>query len=338
MPVTIHDVAERAGVGIGTVSSVLNNSRPVQDETRRRVLAAIAELDYVPNPTGRNLSMGKTHTIAVAIPYFTSASQIERLRGVMSALSESEYEISLFVVETKEQSQKVFKTVPRRGRADGLLVISLIPSEEDLHRISAHNIPVVFVETAHPNFACVTVDHREGGQKAVQHLIELGHRKIAYVGDYLDDRLGNFISRYRYEGYRAALDKAGISFRPEYIRQTDLTRHAAREQALALLQLPDPPTAIFAYADEMALGVLEAARSLSLRVPEDFSVVGYDDIELAHFVQLTTIRQHMFDSGVHGVNLLMKAMGVLDGVPPTTLNLSTELVCRQTTAPPPGLA
>ena len=107
---TIHDVAKRAGVGIGTVSSVLNNSRPVNEATRQKVLAAIAELDFVPNPSGRRLSMGKTHIIAVIITYFTIASQFERLRGVMSVIAETDYDISLFAVETIPQRNKVFQT------------------------------------------------------------------------------------------------------------------------------------------------------------------------------------------------------------------------------------
>jgi DNA-binding LacI/PurR family transcriptional regulator len=332
-PVTIHDVAKRAGVGIGTVSSVLNNSRPVNETTRQKVLAAIAALDFVPNPSGRRLSMGKTHTIGVAIPFFTTASQIERLRGVMSVIASSDYDINLFAIETVAQRNKVLQTVPRRGRVDGLLLFSLNPTDDDVRRISQENIPTVLVETAHPGLPYVFLDDTSGAQIATQHLIDLGHRRIAFISDYLDDPFGIF-SRNRYLGYCQAHQAAGLSVCPEYHQQNDHSRENGRRMALNLLSLPNPPTAIFTFSDELALGVLEAAHDLNLNVPGDLSVIGYDDIELAHYAGLTTIRQHLFESGVQGVELLLDAIDNSE-TSPTQLQLPTELIIRQTTAPPP---
>ncbi len=333
MPATIHDVAKLAGVGIGTVSSVLNNSRPVSEETRRKVLEAIEKLDFVPNPSGRRLSMGKTHTIAVIITYFTLASQFERLRGVMSVIAESDYDINLFAIETIPQRNKVFQTVPRRGRVDGLLIFSIHPTKEDLRRIRQQKIPVVLVEGYHPELSHIFLDDMAGARQAVEHLIGLGHQKIAYISDYLDDLFSSGFNRNRYMGYCQALEAAGLPVRPEYHRQGWHTRENGRQMALELLNLPDPPTAIFCFSDEFALGVLEAARDMNLRVPEDLSVVGYDDIELARFAQLTTVRQHLFESGVQGVELLFEAIENPDA-PIKEIQLPTELVVRQTTAPP----
>jgi len=332
VPATIHDVAKRAGVGIGTVSSVLNNSRPVNEVTRQKVLVAVTELDFVPNPSGRRLSMGKTHTLGVIIPFFTSAAQIERLRGIMSVIAISDYDITLFTVETVAQRNKVFETVPRRGRVDGLLICSITPSEEDVNRILQENIPTVLVEAAHPDLSHIFLDDTAAAQAAVNHLIELGHCQIAYIGDYLDDPFGTF-SRNRYSGYCRAHESAGLPIRPDYLRQDDDNRENGRRMTLDLLHLPDRPTAIFTYSDEMAVGVLEAARELNLNVPRDLSVVGYDDIDLARFARLTTVRQHLFESGVQGVELLLDAIDNPD-MPPPQLQLPTELVVRQTTAPP----
>lgn len=331
MPTTIHDVARRAGVGIGTVSSVLNNSRPVNDETRQKVLEAVAELDFVPNSSGRRLSMGKTHMVAVVIPFFTSAAQIERLRGVMSVIADTDYDISLFPVETVPQRNEVFQTVPRRGRVDGLLIFSLIPTEADIRRIRRQDIPTVLVEGCHPELPSIYVDDVIGAQLAVQHLIELGHQKIAHIGTYLKDPFDAPFSRNRYLGYRQALEAAGVPLRPEYHRQGWHSREDGRNLALELLSLPDPPTAIFTFSDEMALGVLETARDLKLDVPGDLSVVGYDDIEVAQFIQLTTVRQQLFESGVHGIDLLLDAIAQPDGAN-DNLQLPTELVTRRTTA------
>jgi DNA-binding LacI/PurR family transcriptional regulator len=323
----------RAGVGIGTVSSVINSSRPVNEATRQKVLAAIAALDFVPNPSGRRLSMGKTHTIGVAIPFFTTASQIERLRGVMSVIANSDYDINLFAIETVAQRDKVLQTVPRRGRVDGLLLFSLNPSDDDVRRIFQESIPTVLVETAHPELPYIFVNDTAGMQTAVQHLIDLGHRKIGFISDFLDDPFGIF-SRNRYAGYCRAHEATGLPVRPEYHRQDEHSRENGRRMALDLLRLPDPPTAISTFSDELALGVLEAARDLNLNVPGDLSVIGYDDIELAHYVQLTTIRQHLFESGVQGVELLLDAIDNSE-TSLIQLQLPTELVVRQTTALPP---
>jgi len=331
-PVTIHDVANHAGVGIGTVSSVINNSRPVNEATRQKVLSAIKELDFVPNPSGRRLSLGKTHTIGVIIPYFTIASQIERLRGVVSVIGASDYDISLFTIETIPQRNQVFQTVPRHGRIDGLLVFSISPTEKDLLRIRRENIPTVLVEATHPDLTHIFIDDVAAARTEEEHLIELGHHKIAYISDYLDDPFGSNFSRHRYDGYAQALDAANIPIRPQYHRQCYLNRQEARRTATKLLQLPDPPTAIFAFSDELALGVLEAARDFNINVPDDLSVVGYDDIELAKFAQLTTVRQNLFESGVQGVELLLNVIKH-PHIPPSQLQLPTQLIVRRTTAP-----
>jgi DNA-binding LacI/PurR family transcriptional regulator len=335
LPTTIHDVAKRAGVGTGTVSSVINNSRPVNEVTRQKVLAAVAELDFVPNPSGRRLSMGKTHTIAVIITYFTLSSQFERLRGVMSVIAESDYDISLFAVETIPQRNKVFQTVPRRGRIDGMLIFSLAPTKDDLRRIRQQRIPTVLVEASHPELSHIFLDDISAARNAVEHLIGLGHRKIGYISDYLDDLFDSGFSRNRYIGYCQALETVGLPICPEFHKQGWHSRDNGRKMALDLLALPDPPTAIFCFSDELALGVLEAARELNLTVPDDLSVVGYDDVEVAHFAQLTTVRQNLFESGMQGVDLLLDAIDNPGGSP-THLQFSTELIVRKTTAPPRG--
>ena len=333
MAVTIHDVAKKAGVGIGTVSSVLNNSRPVNETTRQKVLEAIAELDFVPNPSGRRLSMGKTHNISVVIPFFTIASQVERLRGVMSVIAGSDYDISLFTIETIPQRNKILQTVPRRGRTDGLLIFSITPTHVDLRRIRQQSIPIVLVEASHPDLSHIFIDDVAAARVAVEHLITLGHRKIAYISDYLEDPFGSNFSRNRYKGYCQALEEAGIDVQPEYHRQGWFGREEGRQMAIELLNLDNPPTAIFAFSDELALGVLEAARDLGVDIPGDLSVVGYDDIELANFAQLTTIRQHLFESGVQGVEFLLNTIDKPDA-PACHLQLPTELIIRSTTAPP----
>ena len=336
MPATIREVAQRAGVGLGTVSRVLNASPLVSASTRSRVLAAIAELDFRPNQTARRLSLGKTLTIAAIVPFFTRPAFVERLRGVENSLIESEYDLILYNVETPERRDRCFRDVPRRERVDGVLIISLPPRLEDVEQLGRADVPVVLVDAHHPALTRlnrIVTDDVAGGQQAVEHLIGLGHRRIGYISDYLDTAFNFTSSRDRYQGYCQALEAAGIPIRPDYQAQGEHGRAEARHMAQAMLALPERPTAIFAASDTQALGVLEAARLAGCRVPDDLAVIGYDDIEVAEYAGLTTIRQPLFKSGQSGVELMLSVLAQ-PARPPECRGLPTRLVVRQSTGPP----
>jgi DNA-binding LacI/PurR family transcriptional regulator len=332
-PVTIRDVAEYAGVGVGTVSRVLNDNPSVSDATRQKVLAAIESLDYTPNPIARRLSLRKTLAIAVIVPFFTRPAFTERLRGVEYALADSEYDLILFNVETTTKRDTYFNDVPRRERFDGLLIVSLSPRNGDVEHLLQAGVPTVLIDARHPHLSRVVIDDVAGGRLATQHLIELGHRKIGFVGDQLDNPFNFISSRDRYEGYRQALAEASITFRAQHHRQEEHGREPARQMASDLLATSDPPTAIVAASDTQAFGVLEAARDAGLSVPGDLSVIGYDDIEIAEYLGLTTIRQPLFALGVEGVELLLDSIANPPPAPRRVL-LPVELVVRGTTAPP----
>lgn len=331
--VTIRDVARRAGVGVGTVSRVLNSSPSVSKGTRRRVLAAIEELNFQPSPIARRLSLGKTLNVAVIVPFFTRPVFVERLRGIEQALAQSEYDLVLFNVESVGRRDDCFRNVARRERIDGLLIMSLAPWDEDAARWLEAQVPTVLVDARHPALNRLVIDDVEGGRIATDHLLQLGHRKIGFVSDYLEDPFGFVSSLDRFEGYYMALEAAAVSFRPEYHRQGVHGREQAKRLAIELLTLPDRPTAIFAASDTQAMGVLAAARELGLRVPEDLSVIGYDDIEAAEYLRLTTMRQPSFEIGVEGARLLLEAIEQ-PAEQPEEILFSTELIVRETTAAP----
>lgn len=330
---TIRDVAKRAGVGIGTVSRVLNDSPAVSDATRTKVLSAIEALDYTPNPIARRLSLGKTLTIAVIAPFFTRPSVVERLRGIEHVMADSEYDLIVFNVESSNRRDIYFQDVPRRERVDGLLVISLMPLEEHVRRLLQSGAPTILIDVSHPRFSQVIIDDVEGGRQATAHLLSLGHRKIGFLSDYNDSTFFFTANRDRFRGYRQALAAAGLAVRPEYSVHGEHSRESAYEMSYRLLTLPDPPTAIFATSDTLATGVLEAAHDMELDVPTELSVIGYDDIEIAEYLNLTTIRQRLFESGVRGGELLLEA---IESQPtsPRQITLPTDLVVRATTAPP----
>jgi DNA-binding LacI/PurR family transcriptional regulator len=332
-PVTIRDVAEHAGVGVGTVSRVLNENPSVSDATRQKVLAAIETLNYTPNPIARRLSLRKSLAIAVIVPFFTRPVFTERLRGVEYALADSEYDLILFNVETTTKRDAYFQDVPRRERFDGLLVVSLSPRNGEVEHFLQAGVPTVLVDARHPGLSRVVIDDVAGGRLATQHLIELGHRRIGFVGDQLENPFNFVSSRDRYEGYRQALAGADIPFRAEYHVQGEHGREQARRMARDLLALSEPPTAIFAASDTQAFGVLEAAQDAGLKVPEELSVIGYDDVEIAEYFHLTTVRQPLFASGVEGVGLLLESITNPPPVPRRVL-LPVELVIRGTTTSP----
>jgi len=327
---TIARVAQEAGVGVGTVSRVINGSAAVSEGTRRRVLEVVADLGYEPNATARALSTGRTRSVGVIAPFFTRPSVIERLRGVAPLLAASGYQLVLFDVERPEQRTGVFRSVI--GRVDGLLTISLAPPKAELRRLAAAGIPVVLVDHAHESVATVTVDDLEGGRMATEHLLTLGHRRIAFAGDTVDGVHGASASSRRCAGYQRALADAGVPLRPELVKLRPHGRHAA-EIADELFALAAPPTAVFAASDLQALAMIEALEALGRRVPDDLSVVGFDDVELARYAGLTTVAQPLQDSGTRGAELLLSALEG-DDVLQARQHLSLELVVRGTTAPP----
>ncbi|MGH9085077.1 MAG: LacI family DNA-binding transcriptional regulator [Acidimicrobiales bacterium] len=334
---TIADVAKQAGVGLGTVSRVLNGSPQVRASTRARVLDAIDTLGYVPNPLARGLSRGRCQTLGVLVPFFTHASAVERLRGVVAALDESRYDLVLFNIESPLHRDQHLASITGRDRADGLLVMSLPIPPRDLDRLTTAGVPVVLVDARGKGVAAVVTDDVAGGRMATEHLLALGHRSVAFIGDDPHSSLGFTSSAQREHGYAVALAEAGIPHRAELVRHAAHERGAAEQVAAELLDEPGPPTAVFASSDVQAFGVLAAAAARGLRVPEDLSVIGFDDIELATFVGLTTVHQQLFESGHLGARLLLEA--VSGSVPaPVEHRLPLSIVERTTTGALRGAA
>ncbi len=332
MTTTIRDVAKQAGVGVGTVSRVINGSTAVRDTTRQKVLEAIETLEFSPNLAARRLSLGKTQTIGIIVPFFTNPSVVERLRGVVSVIGASDYDMVLFDVETIARREAYLRDIPRRKQVDGLLIISLELTNEEVNRLERSGIPTVLVDARHPDLNQVVVDNVEGGYLATKHLLDLGHCRIAYLSDFLSDPFNTPV-RDRFIGYTMALEEAEIPFRPDYHLQAKHGREEAREMAHTVLDLDDPPTAIFAYSDTQAIGVIEAAKERAINIPADLSVIGFDDIEVAEYLNITTIRQALYDSGVIGSEMLLEAMATSSPIVQHEM-LTTELIVRQTTAAP----
>jgi DNA-binding LacI/PurR family transcriptional regulator len=271
--------------------------------------------------------------IGVVLPFLTEASPIERVRGVVTALASSPYDLALYDVESADRQQRAFRLLADAHRTDGLLVVSLIPPDDEVRRLRSEAIPCVLIDARHDGLPSVVIDDVAGGELATQYLLELGHRRIAFIGHKPADPFRFRSSRDRTTGYERAFASAGVPIRPEYVREGTQSRHVARNIADELLRLPEPPTAVFAASDVQALGVLEAARALKIDVPEQLSVIGFDDIEIASYAGLTTIRQPLFESGRRGAELLVQALAG-QPAPVRVETLPLELVVRGTTRSP----
>jgi DNA-binding LacI/PurR family transcriptional regulator len=269
------------------------------------------------------------------VPFFTHASAVERLRGVVAGLDGSRYDLVLFNVESPVHRDEHFASLRRRDRADGLLVVSLPPPTGELDRLRKAGVPVVLLDTDAEAAAAVVTDDTEGGRIATKHLLALGHERIAFLGDDPDNPFGFVSSSRREQGYHESMAEAGLAVRDGYVRHGPHVREVARRLTEQLLAMRDRPTAVFASSDSQALGVLEAARAAGLGVPDDLSVVGFDDIEVSSYAGLTTVRQPLFESGLRAVAMLLEVLGAEAPPPPVTHRLDLELVVRSTTAPPP---
>lgn len=327
---TIRDVARRAGVSAATVSRVLNDSPLVLEPTRQRVRAAVDELGYRVNATARNLSIGRAMAIGVVVPFFTTPSVIERLRGVVERLGRGErreYDLLLFDVEAPEQRGDALRGLARRDRVAGLLVISLPVSDAEVDALERDALPVVLVDVAHPRLPQVVIDNADGGRLAAEYLLARGHRRIAFIGDHPENPYGFTSSEDRRRGFSGALARAGVTL--EHERFAPPGRDEAGALADELLALDDPPTAIFAASDLQAIGVLRAAERRGTRVPEDLAVMGFDDVDLAEIVGLTTIRQPLRAGGARAADLLLAAIEDGSG-PPCEERLELTVVQRRT--------
>ena len=334
--VTIRDVARRAGVSVATASRAINQTGLVNAQTRERILSVVDELGFAPSPAARRLSLGRTLTVGVVVSFLTRPQAAERLRGVDAVLTDSEFDLVIYNVESVQKRDHYLATLAHSQRTDGLLVMSLPPRAEAGAILTRGPVPVVFIDVhtqAVEDMPRVIGDDIAGGALAARHLLDLGHTAIGFVGDAVEDPFGFTSSRDRERGLTQELVTAGIALPPAWIGHGAHGRYEARDLARRMLLADRRPTAIFAASDTQALGVIAAAHEIGLRVPDDLSVIGYDDVEAADYVALTTVSQRLFESGRLGAEILLAEIDRRSEQPPIA-KLSPEVVVRATTAPP----
>jgi DNA-binding LacI/PurR family transcriptional regulator len=302
---TIYDVAERSGSSISTISRVLNSPDKVNVITRQRILAAIDELGFIPKADARARALRQTGRIGVLTPFFTAPSFVQRLRGIAGTLSKENYDLVIYTVDSVDRLQSYLSSLPLTGNLDGLVIISLPVGDADAQRLHEHNIPTVLIEFPHPKLNSVEIDDVAGGRMAAEYLTAKGHRRIAFLGDTDLPEYSIHPVSLRLIGFRQGLKDAGITLPEEFVRLAPYTQEQTRQVASELLKTSNPPTAVFAATDFQALGVIKAARQLGVSVPEQLAVIGFDDLDMAEYADLTTIHQHLDESGRLAIEILL---------------------------------
>ena len=339
--VTLRDVAAAAGVSAGTASNALNDSPLVRPETRERVLAAARRLAYVPDRKAARLRHGRSECIAVAYgscsPNFANGTFYGLVvRGITEVLEDHGYTMRLVRLpdEAAPAGQRGGRRQLSSHDVDGLLVLNWDDATQ-VQPLREVGVPLVAVDVAGAHLGVPSVDNddRGGVVSAIDYLVGLGHRRIAFLNGPLDSPF----DREALAGYLAACDRHGLLIEPRLLRTSHYSVASGRAAMAEVLAGGAPPTAVFAVDDESAAGAMQAIHDAGLRVPDDVSVVGMDDVPLAAALQpaLTTVRIDMEELGRRGAEMLLRIVAG-ESPEPSHVVLPTTLVVRESTAPPPG--
>jgi LacI family transcriptional regulator, repressor for deo operon, udp, cdd, tsx, nupC, and nupG len=326
--VRISDVAKLANVSTATVSRVLSNSGNVKKETAEKVLEAIQKLNYQPNMLARQLRKLETKTVLVVVPDITNTFFSKVLRGIEHVAIENGYQVLLGDTGNNIERERGYLNILRQKKADGMILLTARLEPHLLEEI-ASEFPVVlaceYLEGS--TIPTVSIDNISSARKATEHLIHLGHRRIGFISG----PLNVILSRDRLKGFRQAMAQHGISVESYLIQEGDFSFESGYNMMMKFLALDQPPTAVFAANDEMAIGAIKAIKSKGLRVPDDISIVGFDDIQFASIYEpaLTTISQPMFEIGKKAMELLIKLINK-DKLEKSQYILEDQLVIRET--------
>jgi LacI family transcriptional regulator len=322
--ITIHDVARASGVSVSTISRVLNQKVDVAEDTQNRILDVIKQLGYESNLAARSMRSSRTNLIGLIVPDVEYPYSLEVLRGVNHAIATKNYDLLIYTTgsfQKQDTAQHEQQYVARLNGTitDGVIVVT--PSAGSF----VSNAPIVsidphiFIE----NYPTIYIDHYQGAVEAIRYLVGLNHRRIAYISG-----RNGMQNAERYRGYCDVLSESGIAYDPALVMEGDYSNQTGAILARALLRMPDRPTAIFAANDQSALGVYETAQELGVRIPQDLSLIGFDNIPEAKYAELTTVEQPLAQMGMMAVELLIR---LIEGeqTQSTVTKLPAKLIVRK---------
>jgi DNA-binding LacI/PurR family transcriptional regulator len=330
--ISIKDIARVAKVSHSTVSRALHNSSLVNQQTGERIRQIAREKGYRPSAVARSLVTKRTKTIGVVVTRIADPFIAEVVNGIEEVANDHGY--SVFLANSNANPDREVKVVHsfHERRVDGILVTASRVGALYMPLLAEMKVPTVLINNQHPGdfVHSVTIDNPAASRQATEHLISLGHKRIAYIGD----QFGFQSDTERFAGYRSALEVADIPFLPDLTVHGDGKAEGGMRAMERLLTLPEPPTAVFCYNDMSALGALRAIHAHGLRVPDDISVVGFDDLFIALYSNpsLTTISQPMRQMGTMAMEILLKLFSGSNSK--TNIKVQGQLIVRESTAPP----
>lgn len=331
MPITIADVAKKAGVSTATVSRVLNNKDRVKDETRQKILDIVKELGYFPNSSAKRLRDNIANTIGVIVPDISTSFYSEIVKGIENKANEMGCNLIVCDAQNRKEKERGYLKLMYNGSVDGMIFVIPQLNKDELKQIQDNYSFTVFgVNTEDCNIPSITVDNIDGAYQAVAHLCAHGYTRIAYIGGIEAENDYDHLARL--EGYKRALYDSNLDFIPEYIENGRYTEEGGSSAFLRLMKLNNPPEAVFCANDEMALGVLKIARKTNIKIPEQVGLIGFDNIRICQYTNppLTTVSQPAYNIGVLLCErLLQKIYNKELNYKYTNLVLKTELVIRE---------
>ena len=322
--VTIQDVAKTAGVSVSTVSRVLNGKVDVASETQDRILSVIDDLGYTTNLAARSMRSRKKNLVGLIMPDIAYPFAIEVMKGVNRAIADSEFDLLLYTTGDVRKSGRAFHeqkyvSLLTNSISDGVVIVAPVAGEFNI------DAPIVSIDplASNPNYPAVHATNYQGAVEAMEYLLGLGHKRIGYISGRVELESSNR----RLMGYRASLEKASIPLDEELIASGDYTTETGVSGARRLLALENPPTAIFASNDQMAMGVFQVAEELGMRIPDDLSVVGFDNIPESKYMGLTTVDQFISEMGFVATQMLIKLINDAT-LEDQTYRMQTQLIVR----------
>ena len=328
--VTIQDVAKTAGVSVSTVSRVLNGKVDVASETQDRILSVIEDLGYTTNLAARSMRSQKKNLVGLIMPDIAYPFAIEVMKGVNRAIAESDFDLLVYTTGDVRKSGRAFHeqkyvSLLTNSISDGVILVAPVAGEFNV------DAPIVSIDplVSNPNYSSVHATNYQGAMDAMEYLLGLGHRRIGYISGREELESSNR----RLIGYRAALEKAGIPIDESLIASGDYTTETGASGARKLLGLENPPTAIFSSNDQMAMGVFQVAEEMGIRIPEDLSVVGFDNITESKYMGLTTVDQFISEMGYVATHMLLKLINN-EKLESDTYRMQTRLIVRNSCSEP----
>jgi DNA-binding LacI/PurR family transcriptional regulator len=332
-PINMADVARAAGVSIASVSRALNGAPGVSEETRIRIKTLAEDLSYVVSPDASRLSRRATGRIAVVWPGLATWFYAEALSGILSSVGSAAFDVLLYQVMDDQARHRFFQELPARRQVDAVIVIAFPITDDERRRLELLGVTLVVAGGTIADYPHVRIDDAGAAQQAVNHLIQAGHERIGMLNTVGTWDLPFSAPRDRLQGFRTALAEAGLPFSDDLVVDLPWSSGPGPEGMNRLLSIDVPPTAVFAFSDEIAIGALRSLHRAAIPVPQGMSVIGVDDNPMAQMTDLTTVHQPVFEQGFSAGQL---AMNILQGEPVQSpyLVLPTQLVVRGTTGPP----